>query len=201
MKAACALPPRRGDFVSHFAALNRLAMHAVTAMVVRPGMEFGARQTWWRPATARPLPHAGLDLASYRDGQGRDRPLPEGAHIPALYPGEAGAIFADFLGQSVLLCHPFADQRGWRFCTIYGHLLPAPGLVPGAQLAAGDLVGAVAWPAGAGAAPHLHLSLGWLAPALLGPTLDWPTLERSPLVQLLDPTPFLGQGQLLEGNG
>lgn len=189
--------PMRGDFLGSFAAVNGLAPAEAAAWVMRPGMEFGASLAWWRPGTTRALPHAGLDFVSYRDGQGRDQPLTGGARIPALYHGEAGAVFPDFLGSTVLLCHPFVDQRGWRFCTIYGHLVVAPGLAQGARLAAGDLVGTVAGPAGARVAPHLHLSLGWLAAAAIGVDLDWVTLDRSPLVELLDPGPFLGQGQMI----
>lgn len=200
-------PPMYGDFLGSFAALNGLAAGEVTAIVVRPGMEFGACLAWWRPGSERPTPHVGLDFLSYRDQQGIEHLLSGGARIPALYPGRVAAVFQDFLGDTVLLLHPFQDQRGWRFCTIYGHLVPAPGLGRGTRLTAGDQVGAVAGATGARVpvAPHLHLSLGWLAAAALGVALDWPTLERSAMVELLDPVPFLGQGQMVaaaaEGGG
>lgn len=187
------------DFLASFAALNGLAPVTATAWVVRSGMEFGAGQAWWRPGTVRPVPHAGLDFVSYRDSQGQDHPLPVGAAIPALYPGQVAAVFQDFLGATVLLCHPLQDLRGWSFCTIYGHLVPVPGLECGAKLAAGARVGGVAGPAaGRGqVTPHLHLSLGWLATEAIGADFDWTTLGRSARVDLLDPEPFLGQRQLV----
>lgn len=189
--------PGGGDFLGSFAALNGLGPEQIAAWVVPPGMEFGACLAWWRPGTERPTSHAGLDFASYRDCQGDDHPLLAGARIPALYPGQVAAVFQDFLGSTVLLRHPFQDQRGWRFCTIYGHLLPAPGSKCGVRLAAGDLVGTVAGSVEARVAAHLHLSVAWLAPALVGTDLDWPTLERSVLVDMLDPAPFLGLGQMI----
>lgn len=201
MKGACPPPPVCDDFLGNFAMLNGLAPDEVASFVVRPGMGFAAGLAWWRPGTKRPSPHAGLDFVSYRNGQGREQPVPAGARIPALYPGEVGGVFQDFLGHTVLLCHPLADQRDWRFCTIYGHLVVASGLARGVRLATGELVGAVAGTTGVKVAPHLHLSLGWLAAPLIAVDLDWPTLECSAMVELLDPLPFLGKGQLLEAGG
>ena len=178
-------------FTARLLRVNNLEEAGFAAWELRPGMRFGEREAWWRDGAPRDAPHEGLDLAAFRTRDGRPMPLAQGVRIPVLWAGTVAAVVADFLGRSVFVAHDRRDGGGRRLHSVYGHLGPHPGLVPGSQLREGAEVGAIADPAarGSSAPAHLHLTVAWIADA--PGTLGWRVLRDPARALLIDPLPHL----------
>jgi hypothetical protein len=180
-------PSSFGERLIHW---NGLAATGFAAWEFLPGMKFAERGTWWRNGADRTSAHEGLDIFCCRTRDGRRLSLGAGARVPAIYPGVVVTVVDDFLGSSVFVAHERRDRQGRRLHTVYGHVDPCPGLVPGSLLGDEDLVGVIADPAtGKGSVPpHLHITLALIA----GPgPLDWPALRDPAWALLLDPLPVI----------
>jgi hypothetical protein len=174
-------------FSERLISWNGLAAAGFAAWEFLPGMGFGDRAAWWRGGADRGSAHEGLDLRCYRTADGRRLCLGAGSRVPALWPGQVAAVVDDFLGRSVFVAHRAADAAGRRLHSVFGHVVPAPGLAPGAALGGEGEVGLIA--PGRGAAPaHLHLTVALVA---AGTRLDWAALGDPGRAQLLDPLPLL----------
>ena len=163
-----------------------------------PGMRFGERAAWWRDGVERRDPHEGLDLCWFRNLDGGRARLHAGARVPTVWAGEVVSLADDHLGVSVFVGHDARDRRGWRLHSIYGHLSPRPGLVPGTPLPEGGEIGAVAETSRARrpVPPHLHLTLALIDPAGGPACLAWEALSDARRVLLLDPLPIVaGEGR------
>jgi murein DD-endopeptidase MepM/ murein hydrolase activator NlpD len=178
--------------MEHFLRLNGLEAEEFAAWEFLPGMRFGEREAWWRGGAPRDVPHEGLDLAAYRNREGRRVAFLPGARVPVLWPGDVAAIVPDFLGASVFVAHARGDGQGRRLHTVYGHLSPRRGLAPGSMLAEGDEIGAIADTAArrSSVPAHLHLTVAWIADTAPG-RLDWGVLHDPARTVLLDPLPLL----------
>ena len=180
------------SFNTELVRLNRLHELGFQHWSFLPGMLFGAATTWWSATgtTVRPLPHEGLDLYSFVGEGGLLASLKPGALIPVLARGEVMAIFADFLGHSILVAHDL-EQGGARFYSLYGHVTAAPGLGPGHQCQEGEVIARIAVSRRAGVPAHLHLSTLWHSGRLAG-ELSWPYLNTAAGVHFCDPLECIG---------
>jgi hypothetical protein len=169
---------------------NGLDAAGFAAWEFLPGMKFAERGAWWRDGAGRACPHEGLDIRCYRTGDGRLLSLRAGARVPVTYRGEVVAIVDDFLGRSVFVAHEYCDRQGWRLHSVYGHVDPCPGVVPGRPLGDGDPVGTIADSSARRipVPPHLHLSLALIAGS---EPLGWPGLRDPARARLLDPLPVV----------
>jgi len=176
-------------FVDRLLRLNAWSAGGFLGWDLRPGMLFGAERTWWGGEAARPRAHEGLDLRGLINGQGRAVCLGEGTWIPPLADGQVVAVFADFVGQSLLLSHQMEASR--QFYSLYAHVLAAPGLVPGGHCPQGEAIARVAQGRPTGAPAHLHLSTFWLVGGFTG-ALSWPRLQQLAAIRWCDPLAFIG---------
>lgn len=177
------------SFWFHFLRVNRLDRHC--RWLGLPGMEFRARAAWWGKA-ARTAPHEGIDLLFLVDSRGRRLALPPQALVVPLWEGEVVGLLDDFLGRTVVVRHPCADEQGRTLVSLYAHVEPLVGQgtrvrpdFPVARIAPGKQRGKSGPPA------HLHISLAWLAAGYPVRELSWPTLWQNQAVELIDPLPVL----------
>lgn len=177
-------------FTEQFLRLNGLEAAGFAGWEFLPGMRFGEGGAWWRDGAPREAPHEGLDLRGFRTPEGRSVPLGPGVRVPALWAGAVVAVVPDFLGHSVFVAHDRRDGEGRRLHSVYGHLEPHPGLVPGSHLHEGEEVGAIADPAArkSSVPPHLHATVAWIVD---GEPLDWDALRDPARTVLIDPLPLL----------
>ena len=181
--------PDQSDFSERLIIQNGLREAGFAAWQFNPGMRFAERAAWWRGGALRAGVHEGLDVCWFRTGEGKLLSLGAGARVPAIYPGEVVSVVDDFLGKSVFVAHERRDTRGRQLHTIYGHILPRPGLAPGSLVGEGDAVGTIADTARTRQAvpPHLHLSLALIDREGGPERLDWDALLDRSRVVLLDP--------------
>jgi hypothetical protein len=186
---------RKTAFTQFLVTQNDLDKVGFRTWVFYPGMLFNAPDRWWGDGGKRAKPHEGLDLCLYRDGRNRIVPLREKTKIPATYDGTIMKIFADFLGQSVIIDHDtgVVNHANSRLCTIYGHLIPEPDLYVGKAVTEGETIGTIA-KAGTsanGLLSHLHLSFAWKSESLSYDRLDWDNIGTSDTLTLVDPLELL----------
>ncbi|MBU2538589.1 MAG: hypothetical protein KKH22_09115 [Proteobacteria bacterium] len=177
-------------FSSNLLRLNHLDTN-FSGWLFLPGMGFEDRQAWWKDLP-RQSTHEGIDLLFFTDHSGQRRELPKQCLIPPLWDGEVVAVFDDFLGSTVVVCHPVMNGQGWRLVSLYGHVQPL--VTRGTLVSVGEPLAEVAFEKarGASAPPdHLHLSVGWLAPGWSATELRWPTLWTNPGILLIDPLPLI----------
>jgi hypothetical protein len=181
--------PDPSDFSERLVTWNGLREAGFAAWQFLPGMRFAEREAWWRGGNDRAAAHEGLDVCWFRTGDGKRLSLGAGARVPAVYPGEVVAVVDDFLGISVFVAHAQRDTGGRQLHTIYGHLLPQPGLAPGSLVGDGDAVGTIAGTSGAKRAvpPHLRLTLALIDREHGPERLDWAAMGEKSRVLLLDP--------------
>lgn len=168
---------------------NALAASGFVAWEFLPGMRFSERAAWWRGGADRGGVHAGLDICWYRTVDGRRLNLAASARVPLIYGGEVVSVVDDFLGSSVFVAHARRDALGRQLHTVYGHVDPFPGLVPGSALGDGDAVGTLADAAARRSVvpSHLHLTLALIGREGGPQQLDWDALRDRSRVLLLDP--------------
>jgi hypothetical protein len=154
-----------------------------------PGMLFESGEKWWGDLGRRHAPHEGIDLCLYRSGSGRFHPLPPETAVPVFAPGRILAVIDDFLGRTVFVQHEIPQEPSRPFLSIYAHIIPLPDIEAGLALDAGRVIGRISdsprLPSGM--LPHLHLSVGHLAPGLDAASLSWPRLNKREGIHLLDP--------------
>jgi murein DD-endopeptidase MepM/ murein hydrolase activator NlpD len=186
---------------SRFAALladwNGLAAAGFADWDFQPGTRFGELQAWWRAGGDRPRPHEGIDIGWFRTTDGKRRELGAGARVPTTWEGRVGAIVPDFLGSSVFVAHESVDAGGRRLLTVFGHVDPRPGLVPGEPVGAEDEIATIADARrrGSPVPAHLHLTVALFDPERLSGPPDWTVLGDAQLVTLVDPAPLLRRGR------
>jgi murein DD-endopeptidase MepM/ murein hydrolase activator NlpD len=180
-------------FTEAFIKANHLGEKGITAWVFHPDMLFGATRNWWGSKGQRPNPHEGIDICLYRDGDNRIVSIDEGIKVPAMYDGAVAKIVPDFLGKSIILEHWFPKDRQGLSLTIYGHTVPAQGLIEGGHVKGGQVIATVAPPKSTKsfAPPHLHLTIAWSSKAISFTTIDWAAINNPETFHLIDPLQIL----------
>lgn len=176
-------------FTKRLVEVNRLDAQGFCGWRWRSGMLFGDATTWWGEEAPRPQPHEGLDLCTLVDGDGASALLTAGHLIPALFSGKVVAVFADFLGQSIVVAHRKRQGKG-RLHSVYAHVEAEPGVAIGRCCRAGEIIARIAPSSKPGLPAHLHLSVFWLTGALPA-AMSWSLMHDSPAIQLCDPMPFI----------
>jgi hypothetical protein len=164
--------------------LNALQLAGLIEWLFHPAMLYRATRKWWGDGVKRDSPHEGLDLCSYRTGQGTIRYLNENTLVPPIFTGRIVRIIDDFLGKSVFVRHSFQSPSG-RLYTVYGHIVPGPGMVEGADIDIDTAVGILA--TGSSVPSHLHISVARVSDAIPPQDLDWKTMLDPGKVTLIDP--------------
>lgn len=179
------------SFTERLIQINHLTEQGFQAWHWQQGMLFAADRNWWGAAALRPRPHEGLDLSTFINSQGDVVSLAAGALIPALFGGQVVAIFADFLGQSILVAHQQQQGEG-RWHSLYAHVVPEPGVAVGSHWEEGAPLARIAKSVKSGVPAHLHLSTLWLSGAL-DEGLSWPKLSHFPSIDWCDPRQFINR--------
>ncbi|ADH87137.1 M23 family metallopeptidase [Desulfurivibrio alkaliphilus] len=180
-------------FWGEFLRLNQLNPHCRWQM--QPGMGFKEQSAWWREQSRRPTPHEGVDLFALLDARGQSLALPARALVPPLWAGEVTALLNDFLGRTVVVCHPINHGPERRLVSLYAHVEPLVDL--GTQVSADSplaLIAAAGKPGNSAPPDHLHLSLAWLTAGYPATALNWSTLWNHPALELIDPLPIILEG-------
>jgi len=181
----------RSSFTERLVQVNHLDEQGFQSWSLRPGMQFAAGKTWWGTEDSRPRPHEGLDLSAFVDSNGGLVSLGPGAMIPVLFAGQVVAIFADFLGQSILVAHELW-QGERQFHSIYAHVVAAPGVAAGHQCDKGEIIASIAKSKKSGVPAHLHLSTLWLSGVLSG-EMSWPMITRATNIFFCNPLKFVNE--------
>jgi murein DD-endopeptidase MepM/ murein hydrolase activator NlpD len=183
----------KSKFFDYLLAGNGLASPAFQSWLFQPGMEFASLETWWGKKQPRSCPHEGIDLCCFEDAAGQLRQVGQDLKIPATFAGKIIRLARDFLGKSIYLSHEILTADGRQLCTAYGHTRPLASLQVGQQVAAGEIIAALAAANGkkTRVPPHLHLTLAWIPLAIDPNRLDWQNLCRDPAITLIDPLSVL----------
>ena len=146
-------------------------------------------ETWWGEKQPRSCPHEGIDLCCFEDAAGQLKQVGPDLKIPATFAGKVIRLARDFLGESIYLSHEILAADGRQLCTAYGHTRPLASLQVGQQVAAGEIIAALAVANGkkTRVPSHLHLTLAWIPLAIDPNRLDWQNLGRDPAITLIDP--------------
>ena len=193
-------PIRESRFTDSFTLANRLSNHEFKDWLLSPGMLFDADAEWWGNRALRKRPHEGLDLCLFRDRYDKISCFDRKTKIPAMFDGEIVHLMVDLMGRTVVMAHGFTDADGRRFCTMYGHTVIPNDLQIGETVRQGEIVATVAEPekSKSGSLPHLHVSLGWVNPALPFDDLNWNIIGNRETVILIDPLDMLDGPYRLE---
>jgi murein DD-endopeptidase MepM/ murein hydrolase activator NlpD len=154
-----------------------------------PGMLFHSPDKWWGDRGRRDFPHEGLDFCLYEDAAGNLARLDETTLIPAMHDGVVKALFADYLGQAVVVEHDSNWVGGERVLSVYAHTEPRDSIQPGAVVREGDIIATIADTRRSKAKilPHLHFSLGRPSPGLAYEPFVWNIMRDPGRVTLVDP--------------
>jgi murein DD-endopeptidase MepM/ murein hydrolase activator NlpD len=168
---------------------NRLDPDDFQRWVFSPGMRFRSPDKWWGDWGRRDFPHEGIDFCLYMDGSGRVRRLDRETRIPVMHDGVVKTVFADYLGQAVVIEHKQAQPDIGTLISIYAHTRPLDHIKPGAVLKGGDIIATIADTSRSKAKilPHLHVTLGLPSPDLVCETFVWNDMRDPGLVALLNP--------------
>ena len=131
-----------------------------------PGMRFDSPDKWWGDLGRRDFPHEGIDFCLYRDGSGRVRRLDHDTRIPVMHDGVVRSVFADYLGQAVVIEHEKTQTEIGTLISIYAHTRPLNHIKPGVFAKQGDIIATIADTSRSKAKilPHLHVTLGHPSP-------------------------------------
>ncbi len=176
-------------FMEFMRERNRPRMDGFKAWVFRPGMLFQASGKWWGDQGPRSVPHEGLDLYSFEADGGRVETVDQETQIPAAFAGQVVKIDRDFLGKSIYISHAIYTAGGRQLLSAVGHTVPREELKPGQQVAAGEIIAAVAGFSGnkTNLPPHVHLTFAWMPPDFRLDQLTWKNLGHDPGIRLIDP--------------
>jgi murein DD-endopeptidase MepM/ murein hydrolase activator NlpD len=154
-----------------------------------PGMRFDSPDKWWGDHGQRDFPHEGIDFCLYEDAAGNLARVDETTLVPAMHNGVVKALFADYLGQAVVVEHDSIRGGGGRFLSVYAHTEPRDGIQPGAVVREGDIIATIADTRRSKAKilPHLHFSLGRPSPGFVYEPFVWNIMRDPGRVTLVDP--------------
>ncbi|MCG8618981.1 MAG: M23 family metallopeptidase [Desulfobacterales bacterium] len=139
-----------------------------------PGMLQDSPDSWWADFGLRHARHEGLDICFYKK-DGRMKPLPPGARVPAMAPGTLLNISGDLLGHTLVVSlDPATDEEG-HVVLVYSHTVPDPALAVGQKINQGQIIATTfdTRLKGSRLRSHLHLSCIIIPEDLPGETLDW----------------------------
>jgi len=157
--------------------------------IFHPGMEFESHEKWWEDTSNRLIKHEGLDFCCYENRKGKLVNLAENTIVPAMYDGIMVKIFADLLGQTIIVEHDLQDKENTLY-SIYAHTLPVASLQTGSRIQAGEPI-AMIWATGKkNIRSHLHLSVIWALDSAIN-DLDWNSMHKDKSVILCNPKDFL----------
>jgi murein DD-endopeptidase MepM/ murein hydrolase activator NlpD len=168
---------------------NRPRMDGFKSWVFHPDMLFQALEKWWGDQGPRAVPHEGLDLYSFETDGGGVRTVDQQTQIPAAFAGQVVKIDRDFLGKSIYISHTIYTAGGSQLLSAVGHTIPRDGLQTGQQVAAGEIIAAVAGVPGkkTNLPPHVHLTFAWVPVDFKVDQLTWKNLGHDPGISLIDP--------------
>jgi murein DD-endopeptidase MepM/ murein hydrolase activator NlpD len=188
------------QFTELMVEANRFDRHHFTRWLFCPGMLFNSPDKWWGDHGPRNFPHEGLDFCLYEGPSGQIMRLDPNTRIPVMQDGVVQAMFADYLGQALIVEHPDARNHNQRCLSVYAHTKPLDGIEPGTSVKQGTVIATIA-DAGrskSGILPHLHLSMGLASPHLSYGGFVWNHMRDPGLVALLDPVDIVkGQYKVL----
>lgn len=192
-----------------------LEARAGGTFVIKPGAEFGASHLWWGRRRPRQTLHEGVDFQEVLKDGSVEQLLP-GFWVPAIADGVVVAVFDDFLARTVVMRHSesilslssagVSDRPSttepWQLCTLFAHVEPQPGVVPGRHVCApggseaeAESVASIAVSKTA-APPHLHVSMLAAPVSFPWATLSgWPELLKRSAAReaaFLEPPPLGG---------
>lgn len=154
-----------------------------------PGMRFDSPDKWWGDLGRRDFPHEGLDFCLYMDGSSRVRRLDQQTRIPVMHDGVVRSVFADYLGQAVVIEHKKTQPEISLLISIYAHTGLLDHIKPGVIVKQGDIIATIADTSRSKAniLPHLHVTLGHASPDLVYEKFVWNDMRDPGLVYLLNP--------------
>jgi hypothetical protein len=179
----------QSKFMEFMLEHNRPRMDGFNSWVFHPGMLFQALEKWWGDQGPRAVPHEGLDLYGFETDGGGVRTVDQQTQIPAAFAGQVVKIDRDFLGKSIYISHTIYTAGGRQLLSAVGHTVPRDGLQTGQQVAAGEIIAAVAGVPGkkTNLPPHLHLTFAWVPKDCRLDQLTWKNLGHDPGISLIDP--------------
>jgi murein DD-endopeptidase MepM/ murein hydrolase activator NlpD len=182
-------PELHSQFMEFMLEHNRPRMDGFKSWVFHPGMRFQAWQKWWGDQGLRAVPHEGLDLYSFETADGGVKTVDQQTQIPAAFAGLVVKIDRDFLGKSIYISHAIYADDGRQLLSAVGHTVPKDGLQTGQQVAAGEIIAAVAGFPGkkSNLPPHVHLTFAWVPKDFRLDQLTWKNLGHDPGIRLIDP--------------
>jgi hypothetical protein len=80
-----------------------------------PGMLFNSPDKWWGDYGKRDFPHEGLDFCLYERRSGKIMRVDPDTRIPVMQDGVVRAMFADYLGQALIVEHAGAHNGNRRW--------------------------------------------------------------------------------------
>ena len=182
-------PEIHSQFMEFMLEHNRPRMDGFKGWIFHPGMRFQASEKWWGDQGPRAVPHEGLDLYSFEVASGRVETVDHQTQIPAAFAGEVVKIDRDFLGKSIYISHAIYAADGRQLLSAVGHTSPRDGLETGLQVAAGEIIAAVAGLPGnkTNLPPHVHLTFAWVPADYRLDQLSWNNLGHDAGIRLIDP--------------
>ena len=179
----------QSQFMEFMLEHNRPRMDGFKSWVFHPGMRFHALGKWWGDQGPRTVPHEGIDLYSFEAAGGRVKTVDQQTQIPAAFAGQVVKIDRDFLGKSIYISHAIYTAGGRQLLSAVGHTIPRDGLKTGQQVAAGEIIAAVAGFPGkkTNLPPHVHLTFAWVPVDFRVDQLTWNNLGHDPGITLIDP--------------
>jgi murein DD-endopeptidase MepM/ murein hydrolase activator NlpD len=182
-------PEIHSQFMEFMLEHNRPRMDGFKGWVFHPGMLFQAWQKWWGDQGPRAVLHEGLDLYSFETDGGGVKTVDQQTQIPAAFAGQVVKIDRDFLGKSIYISHAIYTAGGRQLLSAVGHTVPRDGLKTGQQVAAGEIIAAVAGLPGkkSNLPPHVHLTFAWVPKDFSIDQLTWKNLGHDPGIRLIDP--------------
>ena len=106
-----------------------------------------------------------------------------------MHDGVVRSVFADYLGQAVVIEHEKTQTEIGTLISIYAHTRPLNHIKPGVFAKQGDIIATIADTSRSKAKilPHLHVTLGHPSRDLVYETFAWNDMRDPGLVALLDP--------------
>jgi murein DD-endopeptidase MepM/ murein hydrolase activator NlpD len=177
------------DFTEILIHANAMDPADFQSWVFYEEMLFNAPGKWWGDYGLRDFPHEGIDLCLYTDGAGEICRLNANTRIPAMHDGVVKALFKDYLGQAIIIEHLDGSGAPGRYLSAYAHIIPQPGIEPGAMVKRGDIIAAIAdtQRSKANILPHLHYSLGRPSPRMVYDPFEWNLMCNPDLIMLFNP--------------
>jgi hypothetical protein len=194
--------PSRTKFSEHLVGYNGLDKKGFEEWLFFPGMLFNATDKWWGDKGARGKPHEGLDLALYRDKNGKNHGLDESIKIPVMYEGKVVTIINDFIGKTLCVAHNICNDNENVLFSIYGHINPYDDIAEGTLVGEGRVIATITelHKKKAIMLPHLHISVAWVPKSLSHENLNWGTISDPKALTLLNPIDFIAHGHTVLGH-